>query len=139
MKRTLIRFGLVGLIALLGFFTFLWLTMPSHRIDKASFDKIANGMSLQEVESLLRCPPGKHCSNSAMVELTLPDGSKGGMAVNELFDDTDIGVRTFIWAGDNGVIVVILDAEKRVEDKQFANMYAEGFLTKARRWLASIL
>lgn len=139
MKRTWFRLGIVGLLGLLGLLVFLWITKPNYRIDKGSFDRIAKGMSLQEVESLLRCPPGKYCSRSAMVECNRPDGSPCGIAVDELFDESAIGARTILWAGDSGVIVVILDAANRVEDKQFGTMYAEGFLTKARRWLVSIL
>jgi hypothetical protein len=140
MKRTLLRLGLLGLLGLLGFLGFLWLTMPNHRINRATCDKIAKGMSLQEVQSLLRCPPGNYCSSSAMVECQLPDGSPSGIAVDEICESIRRdGLRETFWASDNGVIVVLLDSEGKVEDKQFANMYAEGFFAKARRWLASIL
>jgi hypothetical protein len=113
--------------------------MPNHRIDRASFDQISQGMSLQEVQSLLRCPPGKYCSSSALVEFKLPDRSVGGVPVDDVFCEASLGAQTVFWAGDHGVILVILDADDKVEEKYFATMYAEGLLTKARKWLASVL
>src|SRR5437870_13632780 len=111
MKRTLLRLGLVGVLGLLGLLVFLWLTMPNHHITTASFDKIAKGMSLQAVQSLLGCPPGKYCSGSAMVGGQCPDGSPCGIAVDEICE-SEIrrdGLRELFWASDKGVIILLLD------------------------------
>lgn len=139
MRKTLVRLVLVSLLGMVGILAFLWFTMPHHRIDRASFDKIAKGMSLPEVEALLHCRPGSHCSGSASVEMQRPDGSAYGVAVDDLLREANLGFGTVFWAGDNGVIVVVLDAESRVEEKHFANMFNEGLVPKVRRWLASIL
>ena len=145
-KRIWLRLGLVGLLGLAAFIAYLWLTMPSHRIDRASFEQIAEGMTQAEVEAILRAPPGKHCASTAQVEMKRHDGSSGGIFVNEIWDIVEEHQRELqadqrraaVWAGDRGMIIVTFDAADRVVEKHFHDMYNEGLVTRARNWLAAI-
>jgi len=145
-KRTCLRFGIVGLTSLALFLGYLWLTAPTHRIDRASFEQISDGMTQAEVEAILRAPPGKHSSASAMIESQLADGSTCGVAVDEIWPtDEDLqapvkeaGRRAALWAGDRGMIMIVFDAGNRVTEKQFHPAYNEGLLARVRNLLAKV-
>ena len=145
-KRTFLRLGIAGLTSLALFLGYLWLTAPTHRIDRASFEQISDGMTQAEVEAILRVPPGKHSAGSALMEGKRPDGSTFGVAVDEIWPTDeelqtwvkDTGRRAALWAGDRGMIMIVFDAGNRVTEKQFHPAYNEGLLARVRNLLAKV-
>jgi hypothetical protein len=145
-KRTCLRLGIVGLTSLVIVLVYLWLTAPTHRIDRPSFEQLSDGMTKTEVEAILRAPPGKHSSASAMIEGQRADGSTCGIAVDEIWPtDEDLqapvkgaGGRAALWAGDRGMIMIVFDPDDRLIEKQFVPTYSEGYVSKVRNWLAKV-
>ena len=77
--------------------------------------------------------------------LTLADGTPGGIAIREIFDevlairgdDADECFRPAIWASDNGMIVVVFDVNDTITKKDFLPIHVSGIVAKIRRWLMS--
>lgn len=59
-KRLLLRLGLLGLLAFVCLWLFLWWTAPNHRINQSYADQIRKGMTEDEVIQLLGLPPGDY-------------------------------------------------------------------------------
>ena len=145
-KRTFLRLGIAGLTSLALFLGYLWLTAPTHRIDRASFEQISDGMTQAEVEAILRAPPGKHSSASAMIEFKRPDGSSDAIAVDEAWptdeelqaQGKDTGRRAALWAGDRGMIMILFNADNRVTEKQFIPICHQGLVARVRNLLAKL-
>jgi hypothetical protein len=64
-NRLLLALGLLASTAA-GVVIFLWAITPRHRINPESFEKIQLGMSQEEVENILRVPPGDYGPGEAM-------------------------------------------------------------------------
>ena len=56
--RILLGTALLALLAVAGSFSVVWFTRPTHRINRVSFGQMKQGMTKDEVEALLGCPPG---------------------------------------------------------------------------------
>ena len=144
-KRILTRLTILVLIAIAGFFAVVWFTLPSHNINRGAFERLEFNMPRAEVEAILRCPPGNYCSAGATGEITLADGSPGGIAIGEIFDEVlairgDDAAECFhpaIWASDNGMIVVVFDINNTITKKEFLPIQVNGILAQFRRWLMS--
>jgi hypothetical protein len=144
-KRNITRLAILILIAIAGFFAVVWFTLPNHNINRGAFERLEFNMSRAEVEAILKCPPGNYCSAGAMGEITLADGSPGGIAIREVFDEVlairgDDAVECFrpaIWASDNGMIVVVFDVNDTITKKDFLPIHVTGIVAKIRRWLMS--
>lgn len=142
-KRILTRLAILVLIAVAGFFAVVWFTLPHHNINRGAFERLEFNMPRAEVEAILGCPPGNYCSAGAEGEVTLADGSPGGLPIREIFDDAlAVGggdaeecFRTAIWASDNGMIVVVFDVNNAITKKDFLPIRVNGILAQVRRWL----
>ena len=145
-KRTCLRFGIVCLAALAIILVYLWLTAPKDRINLASFEQISDSMTQADVETILRVPPGKHSSASAMIEFKRPDGSSDAIAVDEAWptdeelqaQGKDTGRRAALWAGDRGMIMILFNADNRVTEKQFIPICHQGLVARVRNLLAKL-
>jgi hypothetical protein len=144
-KRILVRLSILLLLAAAGFFAIVWFTLPNHNINRGAFERLEFNMSRAEVEAILGCPPGNYCSAGAEGEITLADGSPGGIPIREIFDDALAPVggdaaecfRTAIWASDNGMIVVVFDVNNAITKKDFLPIRVNGIVAQVRRWLMS--
>ena len=144
-KRILTRLAILLLVTIAGFFAVVWFTLPNHNINRGAFERLEFNMPRTEVEAILKCPAGNYCSAGAMGEITLADGSQGGIAIREVFDEVlairgDDAAECFrpaIWASDNGMIVVVFDVNNTITKKDFLPIQVNGILAKIRRWLMS--
>jgi hypothetical protein len=57
-KRRWVRWGLAMALVLLAALAFVAFRSPGHRITRADYDCIREGMTLPEVEDILGGPPG---------------------------------------------------------------------------------
>lgn len=97
------RITLAALVAMLGLaFLSLRPQAPGAGITKANYERITVGMTLQEVEAVLGCPPGDYTD---------------GQALNpHLRDSAPCGQ----WLGFGGEVGVDFDPAGRVERKWYA-------------------
>jgi hypothetical protein len=104
------KWKLVAVIVLTGLIlTFVlpaWLRGP--QINKDSFDQIKRGMTRQEVEAILKRPPGDYTDRR----------------VNRIADYAVCGAEIPEWSyrewiGDDGIIILAFDEEGRVGYTQF--------------------
>ena len=131
-RRLLLRFLLIASLGAAVLVVYLYATAPNHRINQRSFDQIAVGMSLPEVEKIVRCPPGNYCSGP----IVMFDTGKGlyPLAPDHLPFPPDKPPPVY-WISDKGLIVLHVDAERNVTDKSFLGMHEEGVVAKVRNWL----
>src|SRR5262249_33765325 len=60
-KRPGLLLGLLGVVLLLlGGGVLLWVILPHHRISRASYEMIRQGMTQAEVEAVMGVPPGEY-------------------------------------------------------------------------------
>ncbi len=82
-------------------------------------DQISIGMTRDEVEAILGCPPGDYTTGPC--------------------DTPPLGSRGFIrdkWLSDTGIIVVLFNDDGRVVLVEFWSMQNESFIDRWYRWLA---
>jgi hypothetical protein len=118
-KRNMLLVG--ALAILLAGCLAIWLTIPKHKINLASFEKIDDGMSLKQVEEILRVPPGDYLTQPIdFVHIDVP--AKGTQRE---------------WHGDDGLILVWFDERGVVCEKEFIPAWwePESFVDRFRRWL----
>jgi hypothetical protein len=122
-KRLLLLLMSVALVLLGGWLT-LWPSSPQHRINRESFARIQEGMTEQEVESILGVPAG--------------DYATARVAIAEDYDlRVPAGAVQKQWTCDEGTILVFFYPADKVCVSRFIQVARvdESFLDKARRWL----
>ena len=113
-RRLLLGIGLPALAAVVAYLA-LWLTAPRQGITRANFEKLSEGMSKKEVETILGAPPGNY--------------SKHG-------DPSFRKPPVYWWLVDDLAIYAEFSAENRLIWKEATGFEGqESFLTKLRRWL----
>jgi hypothetical protein len=98
---------------------------PRHRINRDSFERIRDGMTEKEVESILGRPAGDYSSGCTFVF----DAYHGP-------PDKWVWRQPKRWTGDNGSISIYFD-DGKVEKTRFQPVFVmpETPLQKFRRWL----
>src|SRR5262249_3560860 len=80
-KQSFLKLILVALLGLAGFGVYLWRTIPTSGINRASVWRIREGMSQEEVEAIIGMPPGDYCKASEQwprgIGLTVHGGTRG--------------------------------------------------------------
>lgn len=101
-NRKLLLWSLVGLLvaAIVG----VRLAYPPLQINYANYDRVDHGMTLQEVERFLNCPPGDYRSST---DTFVFEPQTRLFMLGE-------AVREVEWFGDRGRLAVGLDEQDRV-------------------------
>lgn len=121
-KRLLLLLGGAACLLVAGYFVYGWLT--ASPINRDTFERIENGMTLKEVEELIGLPPGEY-EKGVMYWYAEP-GSMFGMK----------GDKCESWSSNNGQIVVWVSPEGKVTDKDFNEpLERESTFDTLRRWL----
>src|SRR5262245_21227566 len=145
-KRWLLRLGLLAGLALFGFWFALWLTAPEHRITEWHIKQIKKGMTLEEVQAILKAPPGDYMSKPVSDDhrrqldsacelfrrtMTALWQSEGKEVPNML--DGRAGFKT--WSTDRMVLLVWIDSNEEVLDLRWTTIDDDSIIGKIRRWL----
>jgi hypothetical protein len=121
----------LGIIALGAAFLLGWLYTSGSRIDEDSYERIQIGMSLAEVEEIMRRPPGHYKRDGwAAGDSRLAKRASDGEYPGPCAFFTQTGVVTFqggidrtsegrSWHQDGLLIVVALDQDSRVTYKAY--------------------
>jgi hypothetical protein len=64
-RRWLVLTGLAAVAGLAGYAGWLWLAIPPHQINVATFRRIQHGMTVEEVEGILGVPSGDYRDRTA--------------------------------------------------------------------------
>jgi hypothetical protein len=102
-KRLLLRLGLATLLGLAGFVAYLWWTLPTSGINRASEWRIRKGMTKQQVEVIVGMPPGDYRPASdelRWLRRRTPIGMGGP------------GHWTSLWYSDEGILTVDFEGER---------------------------
>jgi hypothetical protein len=92
-----------------GFFVLRWAARSP--INRGNFERIKEGMTLQEVDGVIGLPPGKYGTKWRRVKV-LPEGS-------ESFWDLSHEKRFVFWSSNDGEIIVSISPEGKVTGKMF--------------------
>jgi hypothetical protein len=119
-RRLLLLAALLVVLVTSGFA--LLLLRSASPISQAGCDRIENGMSASEVESIFGGPEGNY--HERQVDINIPDAPQPGL------------VRK-IWIGNDGAAFVYFDQGDEVRHVHFAPALNrnESFFEKIRRWL----
>lgn len=122
-KRFLLKFGLIAVLGLAGFGLYLWWTIPTNGINRASLWRIREGMSQEEVEAIIGMPPGDYRKASEQwargIGLTVQGGTGGSW--------------TSYWHADEHTIIVEF-VDDEVSRKRFY-IVSETIWDKFLTWL----
>jgi hypothetical protein len=110
--------AVVGVVACLT----IWLTPPTHRINKESLKLIREGMSQEEIVAILGAPP---------------DSLKRDYILKweRIYQKSDPGCRIEQWSGEDIVISVVFDSAGRASGPQ-ASVRQTGFLLENKHLAA---
>jgi|SRR5579859_6458546 len=117
--------GLVSFAVLAMLVVGLWfVTAPRHRINPDGFARIQVEMTLDEVESILRIPPGDYTSGPTVV------------MKEDILSMKPIRPTAMEWRSDDGRILVYFHGGK-VSRKEYDRVrhLEKSFLREIRRWL----
>ncbi|MCI0742907.1 MAG: outer membrane protein assembly factor BamE [Gemmataceae bacterium] len=124
MKKRRCLWIVVVLVLLLGAgYGVLWLTAgPRHRINKESFERIQEGMTEEEVESIIGVPAGDYTTGPVVVRLMLI---------------SFMSPQCKSWKSNVGQIVVDFDSRGLITWKRYMDVtpVEESLWDKLRRWL----
>lgn len=134
-KRLFIGLGLVVVVLGACYLT-LWLTTPRQRVRREAFEHIRVGMTLAEIEAIVGLPPGDYTTRPSVIQCAADQEDVAG-AYFEYGSRDDPKRRWREWIGDQGLIVVRLNAESKVSDSGFCDVRpAEpSFLERLRKLL----
>lgn len=118
---------LAGLTALLlvGYVA-LWLTAPAHRISRASFDRVREGMTAEDLEEVFGLPAGRYRAGE--------EGSLFSAALIGRLPSAGSDVEEREWVGPEGGARVWLQAG-RVRAAVWYEAPVRDFPHRLRRWL----
>jgi hypothetical protein len=113
MRKRLILATVALSVAVYIVLTVLALQPPRHGLTKANFDRVEDGMSLLDVETIFGGMP-RYGNQSPQGQLYF----------------------TWVWQGDDGAgAIITVFGNKGVTHKQWIPPSEETFLDKIRRWL----
>ena len=129
-RRFLLTMGLLVLIA--GFLTFMAISNPGDRINRRSFENLKIGMSLEEVETLLRVSNERRGSGNVVNE-GIPEW---GELQPPTRADWNRQKEVIVWANDWASIAVGFDKDKKVTNAQFRKTHPRDLsvVDKLRYW-----
>ena len=129
-KRLLLKTGLVALLGVAAFVGYLWWTIPSSGINRASANRIRMGMTLEQAEAVIQLSAGDH--RTEKFEHSRTATARFTRAVEDIFGVTG-PLRIKEWVGDEGAIIVALDNDE-VRACRWVP-FSETFLDNVRDWL----
>lgn len=110
-RKTLLRASLLIVVAFAGVSLYLWATSPSRKINRGTFEKLQEGMTLAEVEAIVGYPPGNYSGSGALFAPGNDvDGEEACLAVRGIFTDQEDtfnagdGKVFCYWASNSGLI-----------------------------------
>jgi outer membrane protein assembly factor BamE (lipoprotein component of BamABCDE complex) len=92
----------------------IWLTVPTHRINKESLKLIREGMSQEEIAAILGAPPDSVKSDR-------------NLEWEQIWQRVHPGYRIEQWTGEDIVISVVFDSTGRAEGSPQASVRQTGF------------
>jgi hypothetical protein len=117
-KRLPLLLGGAACLLVAGYFLHAWLTKTS--INRDTFERIEEGMTLKEVEELIGLPPGEY--EKSVIYWLEPDFGMRGECKS--------------WSSDDGAITVWVSPEGKVTHKDFYEpLLRENTLDMLRRWV----
>lgn len=108
-KRVLMTLGLLVGLGIVGFISVDWLASPRPGVSRSNYDRIRQGMPLQEVQSLFGVEQPKEMESSRF------------------------SFRR--WHGQCGCADITFDEDDKVTGKNWHPSAEESFLDRCRRWL----
>jgi hypothetical protein len=132
-KRLLVKLGLVALVGTALFVAWLWWTIPTSGINRATANRIRVGMSEVEVERMIGVEAGTYATKDA------PFSSEWSKSDFERFKSITAAqpanTLSFSWEDDNGTIVVCIGRDDRRVVYSCYVAFSETIPDKLRRWL----
>jgi len=127
-KRLLLVFAGFACVLIAGYFLHAWLT-KTH-INRETFERIENGMTLAEVEQIIGVPPGNY-------ETRQRNGPRHPRSAYVLFEGNNIYsiAPEVTWSSNDGEIIVTVSKDGRVMHKHFNDVELESVSDTLRRWL----
>ena len=122
---------------MLALFVFLLLlpAFKKHGITRANYEKIAEGMTREEVEEILGAPPGNYVNGPGRGDLHWIEEPSGSLfPVDRLATSSN-------WASIEGSIWVGFDRNGKVVGKMFGEEFVQreaNLLEKVREWLRGL-
>jgi hypothetical protein len=123
-RRRVLVLVMLAAAGLAGYVGWLWLAIPPHRINVATFRGIQHGMTLAEVEAILGVPPGDYRDRTA------------GWPVGALFlrNDEDQPVKQE-WHSDEASIGAYFNKQGRYVGGGCVNFEPPTLFQRLRAWL----
>ncbi len=147
LRWLLVAFGVFATVALLT-----WAMLPSHRIHKAAFDQIKEGMTKAEVESLFGVPAGVYCRRSTLFDVFASE--KAGiepimvLPVHQFEKHVKIlywkphhhEPHQFLlcWISCEGACVINFDANGIVQNQRFHPVWEPPLWQRVKDWFADL-
>src|SRR5262245_16377053 len=97
-RQTLLLGLMVAALGLVVSIAWLWFAWPRHRLSQDSFDKIKAGMTREEVEAILGCPPGDYATQAGFSVSMGPPGALDALSCTRER-----------WVGNEAIITVWFD------------------------------
>jgi hypothetical protein len=123
MSERPIAFGVGVFVAVAVFYTGLyWFLQDPPRINQRSANLLTPGMTLAEVQEILRAPPGRYCRSGRFY-------SQSGHEDRD--KEQSLGWTYKRWEGDDGTILLAFDSRGRLCETQFyrsRKLLASSFL-----------
>ncbi len=134
-RRLLVCVCLILSVPLAGLLTFR-LVVRQPRINRASYERIAFGMTAAEVEAILGVPPGNYVGDRGYGIRYRDVESKPATDIEEALRMARSTEHR--WYGEEGAIIVWMDSRGVMVRKQFGDCFlveeSESFLVKLVRW-----
>ena len=130
-KRLLLSLGLLACLLVVG----IWQLMASrHSINRDGWAAIKKGMRQQEVQEILRLPPGDH--RTADNESPLDRWFRRHRYTADWWGELDSNAKMVAWESNDGLVEVLFDPDGIVVGAWFFEPTPqEQFTDKLYRWL----
>lgn len=129
--------GASALIVLLLAVSVTWSLLPRSPINQETFDRIDIGMTEEEVVAIIGRSPGNYATGDLVFDD--PPGTKDNTNVIFYLVGVKIrkewGIHSEYWVGDQAIIVVGFDSDRRVTEKSIrrVRLRSESLFQKACR------
>jgi hypothetical protein len=142
MKQRYRKLVLLVLAMASGVFVLFFATTPNHRINKASYDQIKDGMSKTDIELLIGVRPGLYCDRSVEINLgqlaydSRSDTYMSGDAFERSFRVFGgEGTTSYCWISSTGVICTNFDENDIISSREFYEVKPISLWDRIQSWM----